>query len=175
MRVISGKLGRREFLSPASKLTHPMSEKMRAAIFSALGDITGLSVLDVYSGSGSLAIEAVSRGAGAVTAVESDVKAVQVIRENVRRLEIEDNLKVIQSKVGSWNTTNRDKFDVILADPPYHGAALSELNDAASRVVPGGLLVLSWPGKEKLPVIASLTLISERHYGDASLGYYRAG
>ena len=88
MRVVAGFLGGQIFESPHGHRTHPMSEKVRGAIFSALGDIKGLNVLDAFSGSGALAIEAISRGAKTATAVEVDKRAHQVIQDNLKKLNI---------------------------------------------------------------------------------------
>lgn len=93
MRVVAGRLGGRIFDSPRTHRTHPMSEKARGAIFNVLGDIAGLSVLDAYSGSGALAIEAVSRGAKSVLAIEVDVEAVKTIARNIENLQLGDRIK----------------------------------------------------------------------------------
>ena len=73
MRIISGVLGGRVFKAPNGNKTHPMSEKIRGAMFNSLGDISGLTVLDAFSGSGAVAIEAFSRGAEHVVAVDSSL------------------------------------------------------------------------------------------------------
>ena len=73
MRIIAGYLGGRQFNSPRSNRTHPMSDKARGGLFNALGDISGLTVLDAFAGSGALSFEAISRGAESVIAVDIDV------------------------------------------------------------------------------------------------------
>jgi 16S rRNA (guanine966-N2)-methyltransferase len=83
MRIIAGRLGGRHFASPQGRRTHPMSDKMRGALFNALGDIDGLSVLDAFAGSGALAFEAVSRGAGHAVAIDVDKSAQRAIAENI--------------------------------------------------------------------------------------------
>jgi 16S rRNA (guanine966-N2)-methyltransferase len=75
MRVIAGFLGGRNFDSPGGHRTHPMSDKVRGAVFGVLGDIKGLSVLDAFAGSGALSIEAVSRGAKYAVAIDVDKRA----------------------------------------------------------------------------------------------------
>ena len=89
MRVIAGTLGGRNFSSPHTRRTHPMSEKARGALFNALGDIHGLSVLDAFAGSGACSIEAVSRGVQTKSmAIDIDPEAVKTIAENIRSLDL---------------------------------------------------------------------------------------
>src|ERR1039458_7477259 len=97
MRVIAGFLGGRNFDSPGGHRTHPMSDKVRGAIFGVLGDIKGLTVLDAFAGSGALAIEAISRGAKRAVAIEVDKGAHTVITENIKALGIEDRIKAVRA------------------------------------------------------------------------------
>ena len=174
MRVISGSLGKRVFAAPDSPRIHPMSEKVRGAIFSALGDISGLVVLDVYSGSGALGIEAVSRGADQVISIEADAKAAALIIKNLKELNISNRVSVINARIESWLDSDHTSFDLIIADPPYDRVPLTEtLNSIASRLKSGCLLVLSWPGNHELPKIQNATLIKVRSFKDAQVGFYR--
>ena len=83
MRVIAGRLRGRQFKSPPGRRSHPMSEKMRGALFNVLGDIEGLTLLDAFSGSGAISFEAISRGARSVQAVEKAVLAYRTICKNI--------------------------------------------------------------------------------------------
>src|SRR6185369_4075488 len=92
----------------------------RGALFNALGDLGGLHVLDAFAGSGACSIEAVSRGAASVLAIDIDPEAVKTIAENVRKLDLEDVITVRRKNISGWSRNNQDKkFDVVLADPPY--------------------------------------------------------
>jgi len=174
MRVIAGSLGGRQFDSPHTKRTHPMSDKIRGALFNALGELSGLSVLDAFSGSGACAIEAVSRGAASVLAIEIDVEAVKTIAENVKTLGLEDVITVRRKNISGWSRNNQDKkFDVVLADPPYTDIRPDVLERLSVHVPPGGLLVLSWPGSEPVRPFPGLTVISHKTYGDAQLVFYQ--
>ncbi len=172
MRIISGSLKGRIYASPKSELVHPMSEKMRGAIFSALGDISGLTVLDAYSGSGAVSLESASRGAKNVTAIEANKKAANIISTNIRSLGI-SNIKLICSSVEGWLRTSNDLFDIVIADPPYDKTNVNTAIALSSRLVGGGILILSWPAMIDLPVIESLSLIKTKNYGDSQLGFFR--
>src|ERR1700735_1085813 len=88
MRVIAGTHGGRALVAPRGRATRPTSDRVREALFSILGDVSGERVLDLFAGSGALAIEALSRGAGEATLVDSSAAAVDAIRRNLRALGI---------------------------------------------------------------------------------------
>ena len=174
MRIIAGRLGGRSFESPHGHRTHPMSDKIRGALFNTLGDITGLTVLDAFAGSGALSFEAVSRGAKSALAIESDRLAQRTISENISALGVKGAVKLIQASANAWLDTNADAtFDLVLLDPPYDNVQLSLLQRLTSAVKPDGLLALSWPGDMSPPSFAGFEQIAQRAYGDAQLIYYR--
>jgi 16S rRNA (guanine966-N2)-methyltransferase len=174
MRVISGWLGGRIFDSPRGHRTHPMSEKMRGAIFGALGDIKGLTVLDAFSGSGAIAIEAISRGAREAQAIEMDVAAAKIISRNITALGIDERIKVTRAYAGAWSTRHQAQlFDIVILDPPYDNIPYRDLKRMPRHVNEGGILVLSWPGKVDTPSFEGLDLVKEKDYGDGKLAYYQ--
>ena len=112
MRIISGTLKGQIFDTPQGHRTHPMSEKIRGALFNILGDIEGLKILDAFGGSGGISLEAISRGAGKVTIVENDRIAQRTIEHNVAKFGLEDKITLISANVSSWMNKNPDqKFD----------------------------------------------------------------
>jgi 16S rRNA (guanine966-N2)-methyltransferase len=174
MRVIAGYLGGRNFASPGGHRTHPMSDKMRGGLFSALGDIKGLKVLDIYSGSGALAIEAISRGAKSAQAVEADKTAYEIIKQNIIDLDIEDKIDVTKAFFKSWsNRKKNETFDLVLADPPYDFIVMKDIERLPQHVKISGILALSWPGKERIPVINKLEIVQNKTYGESQLVFYR--
>lgn len=175
MRVVAGKLGGRHFEAPHGHRTHPMSEKARGALFNALGDISGLSFLDAFSGTGALAFEAVSRGAQFVQAVEIDPQAYKTIRSNCASLGLSESVRIIRKDVKSWSRQFRDvHFDVVLCDPPYDDVRYTLLIQLASQAKLGGLVVYSLPPDHtfSLPT-EQFKVISKKTYGDALLVFYR--
>ena len=102
MRVIGGSLKGRVFAAPKGTVTKPMSEKMRGAVFSMLGDVQGLSTLDAYCGSGAIAIEALSRGAVDIIALDSSHKAISVLSASLATLGIKDKIKPVHASIKSF-------------------------------------------------------------------------
>lgn len=173
MRIIAGRLGGRHFASPPGHRTHPMSDKMRGALFNALGDIDGLTILDAFAGSGALSLEAVSRGATQVTAIDSDRRAQQTLAENIRALAVGKQVKLVKATAGGWLSTTEQTFDIVLCDPPYDDPQPELLAKLAARVKAGGLLVASLPPTIDLVMPSEFRALADKHYGDASLRFYR--
>jgi len=174
MRVIAGWLGGRNFESPHGHRTHPMSEKIRGAIFGALGDIKGLTVLDAFSGSGALAIEAISRGASNAVAIEVDKGAHAIIEKNLQALGVEDRVKAVRAFTGAWSTRNQAQlFDLIFVDPPYDTIPYRDLKNLPRHLKSGGTLVLSWPGNMQGLKFDGLAPVQTKEYGDAQLVFYQ--
>ncbi|OGL35165.1 16S rRNA (guanine(966)-N(2))-methyltransferase RsmD [Candidatus Saccharibacteria bacterium RIFCSPHIGHO2_12_FULL_48_21] len=175
MRVIAGELGGRQIHEPRGHKTHPMSEKLRGALFNALGDIVGLSVLDAFAGSGALAIEAISRGAKKAIAIDVDRPAYSVLERNIKELELDQQIKCTRANTGGWSDKNQQvKFDLVLLDPPYDDPQLGLIQKICRRHAAGsGLVILSWPGDTVAPKFDGLELIKQKQYGDAQLVFYR--
>lgn len=175
MRIIAGKLGGRIFDSPPGHATHPMSDKARGGLFNTLGDITGLSVLDAFAGSGALSFEALSRGASKATAIELDKSAQKIIESNAKTLAFKAEFKLIRASGSGWLNTSSDKltFDIVLCDPPYQDLQYSLIERLSGRVSPRGILVLSWPGKTEAPDFDGFTVAQHKDYGDAQLIFYK--
>lgn len=174
MRVISGYLGGRMFESPRGHRTHPMSEKIRGAIFNMLGDLRDLTVFDAFSGTGALAIEAVSHGAKHVTAVELDAEAFKVIMQNIKALEIDTKVTIHRKDAKAWSRNNKAvQFDVVLIDPPYDAVPYTLLHKLATHAKTGGLVIYSLPPDHDFKLSSEFEYLSEKLYGDASLLIYR--
>lgn len=174
MRIIAGSLGGRNFDSPNTHRTHPMGDKIRGALFNALGDIEGLTVLDAFGGSGALSFEAISRGAASAVAIEIDKDAYLTILKNTEALALKDKVMVLRKNASGWSRNNQHKtFDIVLADPPYNDIRPDLLQKLAQQVKPGGTFVLSWPGGEPVRDFEGVQQISHKTYGDAQLVFYK--
>ena len=173
MRIIAGSLGGRIFSSPGTHKTHPMSDKVRGALFNALGDISGLTVIDAFAGSGALSFEAISRGAARVVAIDSDRLAQKTIGQNIAALDVGGSVKLIKASAGAWLNTNPDtRFDIILCDPPYDNIQPNLLARLAERTKPGGLAVFSLPPKAALSLTSNYKPLTAKTYGDAQLLFF---
>lgn len=175
MRIIAGKLKGRTLHEPHGHKSHPMAEKIRGALFNALGDIEGLTFLDAFAGSGALSFEAVSRGAASAAAIDRDGAAHSVIERNAKELKTGRKVKVIRANTAGWSIHNMEKrFDIVLLDPPYSELQTNLLQRLIKRhVKPGGLAVLSFPGHITAPDFEQVEIVSSKNYGDAQLVFYR--
>ena len=176
MRVIAGSRKGRELIAPKGLHTRPTLAKVKEAMFGMIQfDLEGAVVLDLFSGSGSLGIEAVSRGAEHAVLVDSDRNAISVIRSNVKRLGLEDCVTVVQGDSISYlgNAGGR-RFDVVLLDPPYEtdleSRALAALDD--NRLLNDGAIVICEHSKDNPPVFTgNYSHRDPRRYGDCYLTY----
>jgi len=174
VRVIAGRLGGRQFNSPKGHKTHPMSDKGRGALFNVLGDITGLSVLDAFAGSGALSFEALSRGAATVTAIDNDQSAYTSIVRNSQELGLGKELKTIRVHAGTWSNDNPEHvFDVIIIDPPYDKIQEELLSRLALHAKTGGIVTCSLPPTYTAHLDANFELLKTKDFGDARLEFYR--
>jgi len=175
MRVIAGRLKGREIKSPSGHKTHPMSDKIRGALFNILGDIEGLNFLDIFAGSGALSIEAISRGAKSATAVDVDQVAYSAIDRNIQELGLNNQIKAVRAHASGWSSRNTElKFDVLLFDPPYDDLQINLVEKLIKlHLKSGGLAALSFPGGFKPEKLAGSEIEHIKKYGDAQLVFYR--
>ncbi len=174
MKIIGGSLGGRRFSAPRGNRTHPMSDKARGALFNSLGDISGLTVLDAFSGTGAIAFEALSRGASHATLIDNDKKAYFVMKESAAGLGVSGRCKITNANVSSWSDNNPDAtFSIVIAAPPYDKLQLQLINKLVRHTEKDGILVVDWPGKLAPPDIEGMKLSHQKIFGDAQLIFYR--
>ncbi len=151
-----------------------MSDKIRGAVFNALGDVSGLTVLDTFAGTGAIGFEALSRGAEYVTSVEVDGDAHRTIEENAQKLGVTEYYNAIRTKLSSWSYRNANTtFDIVVCDPPYTSLQFTTVEKMQKHVKPGGLLVLSWPTGADLPRLPKLEQVHHKIYANAEIRMYR--
>lgn len=174
MRIVAGVLSGLHFDSPKGAKTHPMSDKMRGALFNMLGDIEDLTVYDAFGGSGALSFEAISRGAKSAIITEIDKYAWALIKQNIDTLKLSDKVKAIRANATSWSTNNYEtKFDLVICDPPYDKVKTDQLKILSNNVKEKGMLILSLPSKLVSIKFDNFELIRSSNYGDGSLAFYR--
>lgn len=176
LRVIGGRFGGRRLKAPRGHATHPMSERMRNAIFNMLVEqLPGAHVLDAFAGSGAMGLEAISRGAASSVLVEREKQAQTAITENIKDLGLEKEAGLIRANVAVWlKTVPPSSFDIIFADPPYNDTQFSTVEKLLGLLKPGGLMVLSHPGRGESPAgNKEFVVVDDRSYGKAHLTLYR--
>jgi 16S rRNA (guanine966-N2)-methyltransferase len=173
-RITAGTLRYKVIRQPGEG-TRPVSQKIRQAIMNVLGeDLSGLTVLDLYAGSGALGFEALSRGADSVVAVEKAHAAAKCLQANAAELGVQSEYKIAQEDVKAFLRHTEDSYDIIFFDPPYASfdAGLAEL--AADKLDEAGVLVISCSSREKLAdILGSAHLVKTREYGDTQIAYYK--
>jgi 16S rRNA (guanine966-N2)-methyltransferase len=168
VRIIGGTHKRRLIRFPSSRQTRPMTDRAKETIFNILGDLSyNAAVLDLYAGSGSLGLEAMSRGAREVSFVESGREALQCIRENLQTLKLSNNVELLQLSVfDALKRIENDakKYDLIFLDPPHNKGLIKKTLhqiDRSDIVRPSGIVVVGHSNKEGLPEVF-LTLYFQR-------------
>jgi 16S rRNA (guanine966-N2)-methyltransferase len=179
MRVVAGELGGRRLVAPRGWKVRPTSDRVREAVFSALGDIEGAHVLDLYCGTGALAIEAISRGAAGATLVDRDVRAAL---GNVRNLGLQDRADLVRADALGWlkgprsgDSALRKPYDLIFIDPPYKLADRlgPELDiHLPDHLAEGGRVIVESAARR--PLELSLPLLRERRYGGTLVTFHGA-
>ena len=120
MRVIAGKAKGRKLISPKGDAIRPTSDRLKESLFNILGPfLPEARVLDLFAGTGSLGIEALSRGANFVVFSEKNRKAVEIIMQNIQLTGFQDQSKIVPGDAFRFLKTSQDEFDLIIADPPY--------------------------------------------------------
>ena len=175
VRIISGTYGGRKIEAPDNSRTHPMGERIRNALFNSIGkEIEDTEVLDAFAGTGAVGLEALSRGAKATTFIERDHIASKILAKNVASLGAEEHSIIIRASVANWVDLNESHFfDFIFADPPYHDPQFSTVEQLFALLKPGGLMILSHPGRSEAPTRPGVVVVDNRSYGNADLTFYR--
>ena len=174
MRVIGGQWRGRTLVAPRGRDTRPTADRVREALFSILGDVAGARVLDLFAGSGALAIEALSRGASEATLVDSSPAAVAVIRRNLAALGVD--AEVVRQRASVYLERARAggrQYDLVFLDPPYHQASVlgRELSEALVAVLGQGARVAA-ESDRRVPLELELPLLVDRRYGDTLIRIY---
>ena len=178
MRVIAGELGGRSLVAPRGWKVRPTSDRVREAIFSALGErVVDATVLDLYCGTGALAIEALSRGAEHAVLVDRDTRPAL---GNVERLGLRERTELVRADVGRWlaalpEDSERPRFDLVFVDAPYRLAdrVAQDLNTHLPRLLASGGRAIVESGAGKPLRIDSLEPLRQRRYGAADVSIYR--
>lgn len=183
MRIVAGSLGGRRLAAPGGRSTRPTSDKVREAVFAILGPPPpGAQVLDLFAGSGAMAIEALSRGAATATLVESARGAIATLRANLTELGVTDRATVLATDVLAYlrGPVRGQPFSWVFIDPPYASTlaadALALLGAATStdRLAADAIITIEHDRRNVPPDAAgNLVRTDQRRYGDSHVSFYR--
>jgi 16S rRNA (guanine966-N2)-methyltransferase len=179
MRVIAGSAKGHHLIGPDRRLTRPATDLVRGALFSILEGLASdwSLVLDLYSGTGAMGIEALSRGSGWADFVDRQRRCCDIIKQNLTNTRLNDRARVYCIEVEKAISILDKEYDIIIMDPPYRneiiGGTISKL--ANSKLVGAETIVVVThsPHLSLEPQYPPLTLIKERRHGDSVIALYR--
>lgn len=178
MRVIAGELKGQRLVAPRGWKVRPTSDRVREAVFSALGEVEGYRVLDLFCGTGALAIEALSRGAESAVLIDRDTRCAL---GNIERLGLADRVKLVRSDVPRWLESQAgiapsERFDLVFLDAPYRLADRvgQEIDSRLGHLLAAGGRAVVESGARKPLRIDSLNPLRQRRYGGTDVSFYGA-
>jgi 16S rRNA (guanine966-N2)-methyltransferase len=178
VRVISGKFKGRQLVEFSAEHIRPTTDRVKETLFNKLmGHVEGARVLDLFSGTGNLAIECISRGAAWVDLVESHTKSLSIIRENLAKLKIEEGFKTHSLDAFAYIADYAGQpYDIVLADPPFTQALAHDLAariGASALLGPESIFVIESASKERLDEnYQGLNRLDQRVFGDKHLTFF---
>ena len=183
MRIVGGRLGGRTLKGPSSSHIRPTSDRLRESLFNILehgyGGVAGLRVIDLFAGTGALALEALSRGARFALLVDDGAEARALIRANVEALGLGGETRIFRRDARKLGVApNGDLFDIAFLDPPYGRSlaepALAALSDGG-WLRPGALVVVEEAAEASFAPPGGFLPLDARSFGDTQVVLLRAG
>ena len=178
MRIIAGDLKGRNIKSVPGTNTRPTADKVKGAIFSVLGEkVMGAKILDLFSGTGNLAFEAISRGAKWAKMIEKSRTARQVIEDNAENMKISDRVEILGMDSFTYLERYQDEiFDLIFLDPPYKQGLVQKALDALAqpcRLSDKGVIIAETSKDEEVSGCCPFELRKTGEYGDSKIWYFQ--
>lgn len=176
MRIISGEWKGRRLKAIKGNQIRPTSDKVKGAIFNILGDkVLGSKTLDLFAGTGSLSLEALSRGAAQAVLVEKNRKAWEIIGENLQMTGVQDRVRLYHMDAFIFLKQQHEKYDLIFVDPPY-GQGLTDriLSSVKNSIIlnPAGVVILETASNEKITDdLGLLEIRIIKEYGDTKIWF----
>jgi 16S rRNA (guanine966-N2)-methyltransferase len=174
MRVVAGQFRGFPLQAPRGLGTRPTSDRVREAVFSILGPIDGLQVLDLFAGSGALAFEALSRGASEATLIDLSTAAIDAIGKNMRTLGVGAEVRRESASAFLERARRRGRqYDLVFVDPPYRQASTlgPQLSASLGPVLAPDARVVA-ESDRRAPLKLELPLLTERSYGDTLISIH---
>lgn len=172
MRIISGKYRGRKIKGYDILGTRPTMDRVKESIFGIIqGYVKGSTVLDLFAGSGSLGLEAISNGARRLVLVDNNKKVTDVLKENIKSFD--DDIDIITIDYKKYLKTTLDKFDIIFLDPPYRAGLLNKalkVIEERNLLNDGGIVICEF---ENINVETNFLLFKEKKYGPKTVCIYK--
>ena len=182
MRITGGQAKSRVLASPKGLEIRPTTDQVREAIFNIIGqDLSGLRVLDLFAGTGSLGLESLSRGAMSALFIDSSQQAVNLIRKNLTICGYQDSAAVLRRDLRTGIPTShpliKELFDLVFLDPPYRNKIISSLLEELStkEVVSSGSLAVAESSKSEKPPasVEYFQMVDTRLFGTTRISVYK--
>ncbi len=180
MRIIAGRARGTQLVAPKGLDTRPTQDKVKESLFSMIQfDIPDATVLDLFAGSGALALESLSRGAEEAVVVDKSREALDCIRKNIAKMRLEESVTVLAC---DWTQAlekckqQGKQFDLVFLDPPYRMTELGDMCEKMQKLGllnPGAMMVLEHRTGVALQLSEHFTLEKERTYGETQIHFYR--
>ncbi|MFZ5391709.1 MAG: 16S rRNA (guanine(966)-N(2))-methyltransferase RsmD [Patescibacteria group bacterium] len=172
MRIISGLYKNRPLIHPSN--IRPSTQKHKKQVFDTLrNDIEGTKVLDLFSGSGQMGIEALSVGATHVVFVDESHKCIEFIKKNLTNLKIKpQNYQIRQASLSNYINQCSEKYNLIIADPPYHTIQWEEFNNLEKLADKNCIFVLKYSPHNPPPNFSKWQLIKQKDERDTIINFY---
>ena len=177
MRIVAGEFKGRKLTVPRDDSVRPTAEKVREAVFSMLqNEIPDAVVLDLFAGTGSLGLEALSRGARRAYFTDKDRQSIALVRENIRACKAEEKSVILCADYASVIDRIHDRVHIVFLDPPYKAGLMEDCLSrlAVSDILPEGGLIVAEHGKEEIlpDDLSCLHRIRDRKYGKVRISIY---
>ena len=178
MRIISGEARGRTLASPKGDQIRPTTDRVRESMFSILGSLYGLHVVDGFAGTGALGCEALSRGATRCVFMDVAPVAISLVQENLKRTRLEARASVVRAPFARGWRELEGGIDLVLLDPPYGTTLAQEAFDAiegaTQLLAPGARIMLEQEIADPVPRVRALRLMNTRVYGRTRLTFWSA-
>ena len=178
MRIISGLAKGLRLAAPKSFLVRPVADKVKGAIFNILGVIEGESVLDLFAGSGSVGLEALSRGASRAVFVDALPASLAILRKNILQCGFSSQASIVRGRVPlvlKFMARRSERFDLVFVDPPYDKNLINPTLQALleNKLIDGESRVILEHSPRESPIHPGFALVDQRKYGQTFVSFLK--
>jgi len=177
LRIISGTRRGQKLIEFEGMDIRPTTDRVRESVFNLIQEfVYGAKVLDLFSGSGALSFEALSRGAESAVCVDIDKRSLEVISENAKKLRFSENVTIVNDSAENFIRKRNDKFDIIFLDPPYNKGFIKPVIEKILEqkiLEDDGVIVLESDSVDEHGEMEGFSIIKQRKYGRTFVTVYQ--